>query len=255
MTTAARPTQEQSCHWYAKDGTPVYEVKRASGEGMRPTTLADARKLDLLPSVTTILSILRKPQLESWLIEQACLAVLTAPKPIHEALDHFVERILHTERQQDQESDIAKKRGTEIHSAIEGYFNHGSLLAEVMPWVEPAIVELEKTLAMVHTEHILLGDGYAGKCDLIAQDDHHWEWIIDFKTTKKLPSKESYWEHRMQTAAYLKCRENGKRHANVYISTVDCGAFVIHDNGDYAKPYEAFEALRDYWQIANNYRP
>lgn len=180
---------------------------------------------------------------------------MTTPQIHGEAPDAFVQRVLHTEKIQDQESDIAKKRGTEMHAGIETYFSHASTGDEVWPWIQPACDSISDKWKVIATEHILVGDGYAGKCDLIAVDDHNWEWVIDFKTTKKLPTKESYWEHRMQTAAYLKCRENGKRHANVYISTVNQGEFVIHDNGDYAAPYKAFMSLVNYWRIANDYHP
>ena len=67
----------ESTHWYAKDGTPVYEVPRASGEGMRNTTLRDARKMSLVPSVTTIINIAAKPGLEAWKLNQLLLAALT----------------------------------------------------------------------------------------------------------------------------------------------------------------------------------
>ncbi len=254
MTTAARPTQEASCHWYSKDGTPVYEVPRATGEGFRPTTLADARKMDLLPSVTTILNVLRKPQLESWLIEQAVLAAITTPRIPSESLDSFVSRVMNVDRV--QESDIAKKRGAEIHDAIEGYFAHRPS-DDVWLWIEPTIKFLEGFGSVKHCEHIVIGDGYAGKCDLILIDSESDEWIIDFKTTKasKLP-KESYWEHKMQTAAYLACcGPDAIRHANIYISTVEQGKFVFNDNGDFVRPGSAFSSLVNYWQIANDYHP
>lgn len=255
MTTVARPTTEASCHWYYPDGRSCYEVPRASGEGMRPTTLADARKLSLLPSVTTILNVLRKPQLETWLQEQACLAVLTTPRSPEEPLDAFVERVLHTERQQDQESDIAKKRGTEIHDALEDLFSEKAVSSDMEPWIDPAYEAVRKFLPItLHTEIILVGDGYAGKSDLIALDQFGDEWVVDFKTTKRIPKKESHWEHKMQTAAYSMCRR-GLHHCNVYISTVDQGKFEIHDNGTLDAPAKAFVSLLNYWQVANNYHP
>lgn len=256
MTTAARPTTEASCHWYDKLGNPVYEVPRATGDGLRPTTLADARKLNLLPSVTTILGVLHKEALVQWRVEQAVLACLTSKRNDGELLDDFVKCVLHDERVQEQESDIAKKRGTEIHAACEAVINGMEVDAEIQPWIMPALAELQRMkLKPVATEHVLVGVGYAGRSDLIAMDPKNQEWVIDFKTTKRLPQKESYWEHRMQTAAYVRCRLEAQRHANVYISTVNQGEFVIHDNGDYLQPYAAFENLLRYWQAANNYHP
>lgn len=256
QATAARPTQSDSAHWYTASGEACYtQIAKSTGQP-RPTTLADARKQNLLPSVTTVLKLLNKPALTDWLIEQACLAVLTTPRSAEEPLDAFVERVLHVEKVQDQESQKARDLGTDIHAALEARFTGAQLDETLLPWIQPAYEAVIKQCpTVVATEVVLVGNGYAGKCDLIAQDEQCWEWIFDFKTTKKLPLKESYWEHKLQTAAYLKCRPNGKRHANVYISTAEQGAFVIHDNGDYAAPFAAFECLVRYWQIANNYKP
>ena len=55
----------ESGHWYTKDGTPAYTTMGKTGE--RNTTLRDARKLGLLPSVTTIIGQLSKTGLNTWL--------------------------------------------------------------------------------------------------------------------------------------------------------------------------------------------
>ena len=53
-------------HWYKQDGSPCYEVPYADPKkGMRSTTIRDARKLNLVPSVTTILQVMDKPGLRS----------------------------------------------------------------------------------------------------------------------------------------------------------------------------------------------
>ena len=68
-----------AAHWYQRDGQPLHTVLSAKGEP-RPTTLRDARKLDLLPSVTNILGVIAKPELTAWLQEQAVMAALTLPR-------------------------------------------------------------------------------------------------------------------------------------------------------------------------------
>ena len=77
-----------SAHWYQRDGVPLHTVLSAKGEP-RPTTLRDARKLGLLPSVTNILGVIAKPGLTSWLQEQAVLAALTLPRIEGESEDAF----------------------------------------------------------------------------------------------------------------------------------------------------------------------
>ena len=53
---------------------------KKDGEGTRATTLADARKLGLLPSVTSIIGVLDKPALSNWKMDRAALAAVANPK-------------------------------------------------------------------------------------------------------------------------------------------------------------------------------
>ena len=57
-----KPPQVESGHWYDRDGRPAYEQATKAG-GVRATDLRDARKLGLLPSVTTVLSVVDKAAL------------------------------------------------------------------------------------------------------------------------------------------------------------------------------------------------
>ena len=52
---------KESTHWYAEDGTPVYEVPTAKGDAWRKTTLRDARQMQLAPGVTTIIRCAAAP--------------------------------------------------------------------------------------------------------------------------------------------------------------------------------------------------
>lgn len=62
---------KKSGHWYKPNGEACHEVPAKSKPGtMRATTLADARKMGLLPSVTTVLDLLDKPNLTDWKLEQ-----------------------------------------------------------------------------------------------------------------------------------------------------------------------------------------
>ncbi len=68
-----------NAHWYQRDGEPLHSVLSAKGEP-RPTTVRDARKLGLLPSVTNVLGVINKPELVEWKMTQAVLAALTLPR-------------------------------------------------------------------------------------------------------------------------------------------------------------------------------
>lgn len=62
---------KKSSHWYDVTGKACHTVPNKSKPGeSRATSLTDARKLGLLPSVTTILDLLDKPQLTDWKLEQ-----------------------------------------------------------------------------------------------------------------------------------------------------------------------------------------
>jgi hypothetical protein len=261
--TAARTYSENNTRWYYKDGTPCYELPKADGKGIKVPTLADARKHNLLPSVTSILKVLDKPALNDWRAEQAALAVLTSPRLPGEQIDAFVQRVLHAERVQDQESQIAKERGTEIHEAMELLASGMKAPLNLSPWVLPAWDAVSAYGKTYETESILVGDGYAGRTDLIQDSIDKTGTIIlwDFKSTKKLPKSEPWPEHQLQLSAYamallgkligafIMCK-------NCYISTVDCGAFVILDVPNWAETYkEGFVPLVRHWQWSTGYTP
>lgn len=237
----------------------MHFVPRASGEGTRPTTLADAKKLGLFPSVTTILKTLDKPALRDWLIRQAVLAVMTAPRLPEEELDAFVTRVLETESQQDQASQQARDRGTEIHAALEAVMSGHECDAEIIPWIREASETLRAAGKVSATEIILFGPGWAGKADLIL-DCGDSEIIVDYKTTGTLPKKGSWPEHRMQLAAYAYARtpSAGKpvRTANLYISTKEIGQTVWCENLPWEEAYfQCFAPLFQVWCYLNSYTP
>lgn len=265
MNTAARTHGNDSSHWYFDDGRPCYEMEKKDGSGMRPTTLADARKLNLLPSVTTILKVLAAPALQSWLIEQAVLAAMTTPRLAGEADDAFIQRVLHTERHQDQEAQKARDRGTEIHDGMEAMLQGKPVSDDLLPWIEPAYLHLKsKIYCVLKTECVLVGEGYAGRTDLVSDTSPNTVGaflIADFKSTKKLPERGSWPEHRLQLAAYAAAAEpnltaGSIRTANLYISTVERGKFAYYENPPWLPDYnQGFEPLVRHWQWSTQYAP
>lgn len=279
-TTAANVKHVEEGHWYTKDGKPMHTII-AKGSGLpRATTLRDAKQLGLLPSVTTILGVLEKPALTTWKIEQACLALLTTPRITivtagvdgkvtsrPETDDEFTHRVLSTERVQDQESQIARDRGTEMHDGLDMLCKNQPVNPDLLPWIKPAFDAVMQYGSPLATEVHCVGRGYGGRIDLI-QKASQCLWIWDWKTTKKLPDpkKGAYPEHRLQLSAYANATEwdlfnKGGRQAtirtgNVYISTVDTGQFVICEHAEWKDTFmRGFEPLVTYWQFANGYVP
>ncbi len=255
QATAARVYSEQSAHYYGRDGSPRYEVIGKTTGRPRSVTIRDARENDWLPSTTTILRVLHRQALVEWMIEQACLAILTAPKLDGEALDVFVNRILKVEKQQEQEGAKARNLGTDIHAAAELALKGQPYDTALSVYVEPAIAEILRTGRVVATEKIVVGDRYAGKLDCMTQgNDLLTLW--DIKSAKTLPKTESYWEHQCQTASYAKAVENLGRlriqTANVYVSTIEPGTIKVCAQNEWDRAWQAFKALVDYWYLAND---
>lgn len=226
----------------------------------RPTNVTDARKLGLLPSVTSITKILEKPALLRWKMEQTVLATLTTPRLLCEQDDAFVERVLNVEKQHEAEAESARNLGTDIHCAIQGMLAAQPVPEELRVYVDAAASELTKLGLMpiaasaMETEVVAVGDGYAGKIDLRVRRDHLW--IIDYKTCKTIP-KNSYPENRLQLSAYAAASSNGRpelvRSANIYVSTTEPGkaTTLIYEN--ISKSYDAFKNLLSVWKWLNRF--
>jgi hypothetical protein len=65
-------------HWYDLDGNPCHTSVGAKGQEVK-TTLTQARKRGLMPSVTTVLDILGKPELDRWKHNQITNACYSNP--------------------------------------------------------------------------------------------------------------------------------------------------------------------------------
>ncbi len=255
MTTETKPPlAAEACHYYDQQGAPVYEVPRAKGDGMRPTTLADARKLNLVPSVTTILACAAKPGLEAWKARQILEAALTLPKLPDETLDDYATRIIEDSKAQGRK---AAERGTDLHAAIETFISDKPVSEQ---WI-PHVVKVKDTLMQYgidvrqgKPEHSFASPlGYGGKIDW-----HNDEIVIDFKTKANLSAKQLAWpENCWQLSAYwvgLKDPYKFGRLVNVFIGVDDCEV-RIHEwpQEDLAKAWNCFYHLHQFWQLTKNW--
>ncbi len=239
-------------HWYDKQGNAVYEVPRAKGDGMRSTTLADARKLGLVPSVTTILACAAKPGLEAWKAKQVLEAALTLPRLPNESLDDYATRIIEDSKAQGKK---AAERGTALHEAIEDYI-WGRTTPQWDKHSEKVIETLHQygiDLYSGKPEHSFASPlGYGGKIDW-----HNDEILIDFKTRKAISDKKrlAYSEHIMQLAAYADGLTISKaRCVNVFIGIDDCEIRIVeHSQEDREKGFRMFKLLLDFWMLTKDF--
>lgn len=239
-------------HWYNRAGDPCHFVEKKDGSGFRPTTLADARKNGWLPSVTTITKVLAAPALVEWKVRNAIEAALTTPRIEGETLDQFADRVMEI----DAESigKAARDLGTEVHQAIEDCMDSKTYNKELESFVAPAVAAAFRYGIPYMSEQILVGEKYAGKVDVVMQDELGNLTVVDFKTTKaKTLPKKSYVEHRLQLAAYAKViGSRVNKTVNIYISTINPGEVSITEN-EWVDDFVAFSRVVDVWYWQNSY--
>lgn len=244
-----------SDHYYAKDGTPTHWVPKKDGKGTRPTTVADCRKLQLLPSPSTILKLLAKPALEEWRAKQMLYSVLTAPDLlIPETIDQKITRVLDVERQHEQESAIARDMGTAIHESIQNALNGKQFDSHLSPYVCPVLQEIMGLGNVIFSEKVLIAKDHAGLCDC-GVESNGVVTLLDFKSSKTLP-KSPWPEHRFQLASYAASLGNtGDKRiecVNIYISKTEPGLIAAINLGDWQRDYKLFRLLLEFWYLNNN---
>jgi hypothetical protein len=239
--------QQDTGHWYTKDGAPAYTVEGKTG--IRNTTLRDARKLGLLPSVTTINGMLSKAGLDTWKQQQVLLAALTLPRSEGESEQEWLSRVMQDSKATGRE---AAERGTAIHAVIEAYFDQ-----VYMPEKPAYLDEIDSTLKRTFGEQLWLPEksfghplGFGGKCDLMAKNG----FVVDFKTKDTdLDKVDVYFEHEMQLAAY---REGlgvpNARCAIVFVNgTTNQVKLIEIEEQKLQNGWECFQHLLRVYQIKN----
>lgn len=241
----------ESTHWYTQSGEPAYTLVGANG-AVRNTTLRDARKLALAPSVTTILSVADKPALTAWKVDQALMAALTLPRIEGESLDDFKKRALADSKQHAIDS---ADEGTRIHAAIEASYCGQGFDAAYTDHVFAAVQAINTAFPHCNwlpEKSFCSPLGYGGKVDLHSQNA-----VIDFKTKDFGPGDKvvAYDDQIMQLDAY----RHGLGYpfatmANVYVSRTHPGEvrLIVHENGNH---FERFKLLLEYWKLSKNYNP
>jgi len=262
MTTIIARSAE-SVHWYrAEDGAPQYTVKAKDGSD-RPTTLRDARKMNLVPSVTTVLKVAAKPGLEVWKNEQMLLAALTLPRSPDESEKDFIARIVADSKETGKQ---AAERGTRVHESIEAWYE--GLRAdiehrEIAEAFEKKVFEHFAThpFEKWETETAFSDNmGFGGKVDLYCKPSETAPVgiVLDAKSKEFTEDDkiEAYDEHLMQLAAYR--HGLGVPHArcaNVFASVTVPGLIKIVEwsEEDLTRGWEMFQALLRYWQLKNKF--
>ena len=260
MTTIIARSAE-SVHWYGQDGSPQYTVKAKDGSD-RPTTLRDARKFNLVPSVTTVMKVAAKPALDVWKNEQLLLAALTLPRRPEETEKEFIARVIVDSKETGKR---AAEAGTRIHESIEKHYAGEKNIEhpEAALAFEKLVFEHFKTHPFQKWETEVSFSspmGFGGKVDLYTRIDESTPLgiVLDAKTKDFGPDDKvaAYDENLMQLAAYREGLDLPKaRCANVFVSRTHKGLVKIHEwsEEDLQRGWEMFQALLRFWKLKNTF--
>lgn len=260
LVSETKQYASDSTRWYTKEGVCVNEVEGANGN-IRKCTLREARKENLIPSVTSVLSIIAKPQLEKWKMAQvadACYMFSEGGRTKEEWIERVIEMA-------NQNMDVARDNGTEIHGKIDRWLlddcptpqcAHTEAARKALDemGVSREAFEVERSFSVK-----IEGVWVAGKCDL-----HYpsWKTIIDWKSTKSACGPKDvvgYDAHVIQLAAYSAALFGNldSKCVNVFLSTSVEGAFkVVHwDSEELERGWEIYRAAYQLWTLSKNYRP
>lgn len=275
--TAPKVREGTSGHWYAQDGTPAHEVQKKDGTGTRRTNVRDARKLGLLPSVTTILGILDRPQLNLWKMKTAIRAASALERAEGEELEAWVDRVV---AKAGEPAAEAADLGKRIHDAIDlacsgAAWDTATLGAYVAPVLGWLLGKLGNGGRIVAQEDVIVNTayGYAGRVDLALEMPDGTVWVIDWKSRKTRATESDaqafapYDANRLQLAAYAAewalNQGPGKpgrgwakvRCANVITSSTEPGRFFVAEHDGIEESWEAFKAVLQLWRWENSYDP
>lgn len=254
-------TETTSSHWYTMDGEPMHLITKKDGT-TRPTTLRDARKLNLLPSVTGILNVLGKPGLSRWREQQMALAGHALAKG---GMDER-QWLAAVQEKAFKSVDEAASLGSLIHDALESATAGEKVAPDLRTYVDPVLSWMadrdikvrEREAAVVSKKH-----GYAGKADLFfTWGDGDGKGILDYKTRRTTPERKIavYDGQGMQLAAYAAAHYGEQAlpdvlAANMIISTTEPGRIEVVKHEDLVAEFEAFESACTLWRHMRAYDP
>ena len=261
--TTTTPRASEGGHYYKRDGTPVYQVLSADGKKMVDCDIRHARKMLLVPGVTSITRCAAAPGLTAWQVEQGILAALTEePRRPHEPEREYIRRVYDKSQ---EKAKLAAEAGSSIHAAVECAIGNRPYEPVYHDHVQGAKAKLENCfgrcewVAEVSFANPL---GYGSKVDLYGNSG---EIIVDTKTKdlspEDVPTKENrkkmhYDEHAMQLAAYRHAKGTQESVcANLFVSRTHPGLCHLHvwESDELDRAFEMFKALLKYWQIKNRY--
>ncbi|BAQ84600.1 putative nuclease [uncultured Mediterranean phage uvMED] len=167
----------RTCHAYDEDANPIFHL-----------TLAQAKKEGLFLSVTTMQSVLGKPALEFWKLNEHLKTAHQHPPRAGEDEQSFIKRI---KGQTWKNTGGAAELGTAIHAGIESVLleekDVGDLDVDMQKYVAPAIRYFrDKKFKIEAVEKTIVNadEGYGGMVDAVGFTSCGKKFILDWKSRK-----------------------------------------------------------------------
>lgn len=255
-------------HWYTQDGVAAHTQPTSSKTAKhpnRPTTIRDAKKLGLLPSVTGVLRTIHNPALERWKQGQVVKACVDRPIVADESFEDYCSYII---AESGKDAKEAADLGTKIHAGLEARLKGKAVELDVLDYVNSAMDKLlDLGLEVQESEFVTVSikHGYAGTCDAAFAKGKS-VGIVDFKSKRTKPDEPVVpsFGHAAQIAAYHVAywardgdiRDNSVGH-NIYISTTEPGRVevVSYDAETMRKEFDMFLHACAIWRYKNGYDP
>lgn len=263
-------------HYYYRSGDTAYTVPYADGRPGKETTIVDARRLGLVPSVTEVLKVAPSFGLLRWKEGKHAIA---GAENAH-LRDSMTERqwLAMVRKEASQKEEEAADIGTILHDIIEAMVNNdplpniefpidnaGDFFAGFCEWWGGAFFE------PIYTElpfaHPL---GFGGKIDLCAVDSSGRDVILDWKTKDTIGKKLRYLVYEdsnpVQLRAYLEGYKhycamthnmyvNDPRLINVIVSRDEPGRIEMWEweEEEFDRYWSRFTGLLQAWKAGNKY--
>ena len=264
---------KESGHWYTKEGIPAYEVeyadKKRKGE-FRPTTIKDARKLNLAPSVTTINKQIANFGIQNYRENQLIESAYTCPlKRSDVDSDTWITKV---KEDAQEHAKVAREKGVYKHAELEKFLKGGYYdpamevqclaVLDILKSYGIELMDVQPEKSFAHST--VDGYWYGGKADCPAPDKN---FNADFKTTdftlvdgkpfkKGKIVKLHYDEHLVQNVSYadgiIIAHFDKWTLLNIYLSTIDDSVYVHEwDNELFAHKLVEFQVLTELWYMRN----
>lgn len=237
--------------------------------------LRDARKINALPSPTTVLSILGSPGLKWYFRRQMFEAAATTPRPSGQSDDDYFDACCLAA---DEHSKAARDKGGDFHTLVQRFHERMSnepLRRDLLPshiaaaaaaiGMEPQFNDYtewfyKNVRRSLMVEKTVIGQGYAGRVDHVAEMMDGRIACLDCKTqdtTKKKGKFTFYDSWPVQLGAYAGAiRPQPDCLISVAISS---NLPAVVEAKVWEKPVEyyhgLFLGLLAFWNHSNNYHP